>query len=93
MVGSSKMKEDAQLVPRMGHGWENTRSGVVVGNERCKGPGCGKSEAYTVEVRTLHSGVGEEEGVSCGLHRDSALCTARCMGSVLDRSGLGSETS
>ena len=59
---------------------------VVVVNERCKGLGCGKSGTYTVEVRTLHSGAGEEEGVSCGVHRDLALCTARCKGSVLDRS-------
>lgn len=93
MVGSSKTKGDAQVVPQMGHGWENTRSGVVVGNERCKGPGCGKSGTYTAEVRTLHSGAEEEEGGSCGIHRDLALCTVRCKGSVLDRSDLGSETS
>lgn len=60
-VDSSKTIRDAPPVLQKGHEWENTRSGVAGVNGRCRGLGCGRPGASTVEVRNLHSGIGAEE--------------------------------
>jgi len=83
-VGSNTTTRDALPVLQKGHGEGSTRFGVVGENERCRGPGCGRSGACT--VRSLHNGVEAEGEVSCGVRKDLASCIVRRRGCVLDHS-------
>ena len=85
-VGSSKTKWDGQLARDIDHSPESTRSGVVEGNERCRGLEYGKPGTCTAEARKLHNEAEAEEEGSCEVHRGLVLCMERRKGSVLDRS-------
>ena len=76
-VGSNKTKRGVSAVPRMDRGQENTRSGAVEGNERCRDLGRGRSGTCRVEIRDQHNEVEVEEGVSCVVRKDLEWCTMR----------------
>jgi hypothetical protein len=94
MAGARKTTWGALAAPRKGHEQESTRSDVVAEDGERKGLVCERYGAGTTEVHSLHSEVVVEGEESCGVRKDSVLCTVRHRGSALDRSGLeDSETS
>lgn len=85
-TGARKTTWGALAAPRKGHEQESTRSDVVAEDGGRKGPVCERYGAGTTEVHSLHSEVVVEGEESCGVRKDSVLCTVRHRGSALDRS-------